>query len=172
MSPPVKKTPTTFEMWARVSTLLTTLYETVDELEDMFPGQKFTPDGHLVGSIGEVIAAYMFDLSLFPNSYAGHDAETKDGKLVQIKFTQGNSSVAIRSEPDHLVVLRLTSERDVEVVFNGPGSEPWNTAGKRQSNGQRSMNLSRLRKLNVTVDVSAQIPIINRLDLKERPHDH
>ncbi|MEX0827865.1 MAG: hypothetical protein WD005_02830 [Haliea sp.] len=171
MTQPVEQTPTTSPKWANVSTLLTTLYETVDQLEGMFPGRKFTPDWHLVGSIGEVIAAYMFDLSLFSNSYAGHDAESQDGTLVQIKFTQGNRAAAIRSEPVHLIVLRLTHERDVEIVYNGPGSQPWNTAGKRQSNGQRCMNLSRLRKLNASVAVSAQLPLINTLDLKDSPHE-
>ena len=33
------------------------IYRAVDALEQRHPGRKFTPDGHLVGSIGEVIAA-------------------------------------------------------------------------------------------------------------------
>ncbi len=30
------------------------IYRAVRELEANYPGRKFTPDGHLVGSIGEV----------------------------------------------------------------------------------------------------------------------
>lgn len=33
------------------------IYLAVAELEGLYPGRKFTPDGHLVGSIGEVVAA-------------------------------------------------------------------------------------------------------------------
>ena len=33
------------------------IYRAVEELEAAYPLRKFTPDGHLVGSIGEVIAA-------------------------------------------------------------------------------------------------------------------
>jgi hypothetical protein len=33
------------------------IYRAVQELEERYPGRKFTPDGHLVGSIGEVVAA-------------------------------------------------------------------------------------------------------------------
>jgi len=33
------------------------IYRAVTELEALYPGRKFTPDGHLVGSIGEVVAA-------------------------------------------------------------------------------------------------------------------
>ncbi|WP_155253486.1 DUF6998 domain-containing protein [Bradyrhizobium japonicum] len=36
---------------------VTDIYRAVAELEALYPGRKFTPDGHLVGSIGEVIAA-------------------------------------------------------------------------------------------------------------------
>jgi hypothetical protein len=40
------------------------IYQATAELEALYPGRKFTPDGHLVGSIGEVIAAD--DLGLVP----------------------------------------------------------------------------------------------------------
>jgi len=46
--------------WAEVRALLDSLYGSAERLEALFPGRKFTLDGHLVGSIGEVIAAYMF----------------------------------------------------------------------------------------------------------------
>ena len=54
--------------------LLASLYGIVDRLETLFSSRKFTPDGHLVGSIGEVIAAHMFGLTLLPASYPDHDA--------------------------------------------------------------------------------------------------
>jgi hypothetical protein len=41
------------------------IYRAVAELEKLYPGRKFTPDGHLVGSIGEVIAAEHFGLTLY-----------------------------------------------------------------------------------------------------------
>jgi hypothetical protein len=36
------------------------IYKAVEELEAAYPSRKFTPDGHLVGSIGEVIAGKVF----------------------------------------------------------------------------------------------------------------
>ena len=50
--------------WSEVPALLVALYRVVDRLEAIFPGRKFTPDRHLVGSIGEAVAARMFDLRL------------------------------------------------------------------------------------------------------------
>ena len=43
---------------------VTDIYRAVANLEQLYPGRKFTPDGHLVGSIGEVIAAEYFGLPL------------------------------------------------------------------------------------------------------------
>ena len=46
------------------------IYRAVTELEALYPGRRFTPDGHLVGSIGEVVAAEALGLTLYPMSHA------------------------------------------------------------------------------------------------------
>ena len=76
--------------WSEVPALLGNLYCIVARLEALFPGRKFTPDGHLVGSIGEAMAAHMFDLHLLSAAEPQHDATTaNDQTRVQIKLTQG-----------------------------------------------------------------------------------
>ena len=148
--------------------MLADLYRIVDRLQDLFPGRKFTPDGHLVGSIGEAVAARMFDLSLLRASAEAHDAKTADGRtLVQIKMTQGARGVGLRAEPQHLLVLRLAPDRSVEVVYNGGGRVPWLLAGKEQKNGQRSISLSRLRALDADVAASERLRQRNQVDLRE-----
>ncbi len=77
------------------------LYKILRELEDLFPGRHFTPDGHLVGSIGEVLAEHEYNLELLPASAETHDAVSLCGRMVQIMATQGKS-VDIRAEPEHL----------------------------------------------------------------------
>ena len=122
------------------------LYKITNELENSYPGRKFTIDGHLVGSIGEVIVAEHYGLDLLPNSTKTHDARTKDGKMVQIKATQVKG-IAISSEPDYLIVIRLLSDGSWEEIYNGPGKAAWDNAGKMQKNGQRPISLSKLRSL-------------------------
>ena len=139
------------EHWREVGDLLGSLYRIVDRLEALFPERKFTPDGHLVGSIGGVIAAHMFDLTLLPGSSPEHDAVAADGRKVQIKFTQGTRGAALRAEPEHLLVLRLRADRTVETVYNGKGHVPWSQSGSNQSNGQRPISLARLRAINETI---------------------
>lgn len=143
----------------QLSKLVSQLYRTVGELEQMFPGRKFTPDGHLVGSLGECLVADEFDLELMPASNAGYDAVSRCGKRVEIKATQANS-VAFRSEPEHVIAIKISKNGSFEVVFNGPGSVVWKQfEGKSlPKNGQHQISLSNLKRLNETVALDAQLP--------------
>lgn len=142
-----------------VPRLVRDLYKVVAELESLFEtkNKKFTPDGHLVGSLGEVLAAHAYGLDLYPNSHPGHDAVSKDGREVQIKATQGNRGVALRSKPEHLIVLRIFPNGQSEEIFNGPGDCVWDVCGKRlQKNGQHPVALTTLKKLMDTQVTQAQ----------------
>lgn len=119
------------------------IYRAVEELSAAYPDRKFTPDGHLVGSIGEVVAAEALGLTLYPGSHPGHDAYDDNGD-VQIKMT-GGDSVSLYSTCDRLVVLRIVSPEEAEIVYDGPGAPAWEAAGKMQKNGQRPIRLSKLR---------------------------
>ena len=127
------------------------LYKITNELGSSYPGRKFTIDGHLVGSIGEVIVAEHYGLELLRNSTETHDAVSTEGKYIQIKATQINR-IAISSEPDYLIVIKLFSDGTWEEVYNGPGKLVWENAGKMQKNGQRPISLSKLRCLMNSVD--------------------
>ena len=140
----------------QVPKLIRELYQTVESLRELFPDRPFTLDGHLVGSLGEVIAAYEYKLTLLTPSTEGHDAETADGKQVEIKITQGNR-VAFRSEPKHLLVLKLLQDGSAQEIYNGPGQEPWSQSGKVQKNGQRPISLSKLRELMNSVSDNQRI---------------
>ena len=136
--------------------IIQSLYKCVHKLEDLFPERKFTLDGHIVGSIGEVFAKDMYGLELLPNSTERHDAKTKSGKYVQIKATQGKR-VALRSKPKHLIVLKLNTNGKAEEVYNGPGHLAWKNTGAIQKNGQRSIGLAKLRSLMDSVPTTRQI---------------
>lgn len=124
------------------------IYEAVEELEARYPGRKFTPDGHLVGSIGEVVAAEALGLTLYPASYPGHDAFDARGD-VQIKMTgRTGKSVSLYATCMRLVVLKVVSPQEAEIVYDGPGEPVWAVAGAMGKNGQRVVRLSRLRQMS------------------------
>jgi hypothetical protein len=126
-----------------MASLVRQLYKIAGQLSEA-TDRSFTPDGHMVGSLGEVMAASMYGLELLRQSAERHDA--KKGNLhIQIKAT-GADRVSLSSQPEHLVVLKVENGEGIE-IFNGPGKLPWEQAGKLQKNGQKQISLSKLKKL-------------------------
>ena len=134
------------------------LYDQVQALEELFPGRRFTLDGHLVGSLGEVLAAEYYNLELLPASTPVHDATGPAGQMVQIKATQ-RSSVGLRSKPDYLLVLKMEPDGSFSELYNGPGAAVWKQCGKLQSNGQRAISASRLQTLAESVPPAKRLPM-------------
>jgi hypothetical protein len=66
--------------------LIQELYATVGRLENMFPGRHFTPDGHLIGSIGEALASYYYGVELHRASFErdGSFEEVYNGPGAQV----------------------------------------------------------------------------------------
>lgn len=135
------------------------LYEISAELERLFPGRHYTPDGHMIGSIGEALAASYYGLELFTASAETHDAKAADGRLVQVKATQ-ISRIALSSEPQWLLVLRIHRDGTFSEEYNGPGKLAWEHCGKMQKNGQRPISLAKLRILQVEVPDSTRLPVV------------
>ena len=143
-------------MSEQVTQLIKELYEITNKLESLYPGRWFTPDGHLVGSIGEVLVAEKYGLRLLENSSPVHDAISVDGRNVQIKATQINK-IALSSEPEYLIVIHITKSGEWKEIYNGPGKPAWDNAGKIQKNGQRPISLAKLHTLMQQVDPSVSI---------------
>ena len=141
-----------------VATKIKALYEISQELETLFPGRHYTPDGHMIGSIGEALAASYYGLELFPASAETHDAKVADGRLVQIKATQ-ISRISLSSEPQWLLVLRIHRNGTFSEEYNVPEKLAWEHCGKMQKNGQWPISLAKLRILQAEVPNSARLPL-------------
>ena len=150
----------------RVPELIEKLYAIVDEFERLFDGWKFTPDGHLVGSIGEAVASYVYDLEPLKPSKETHDARTRSEprRDVQVKLTGGKKSVGLRGRPDYLIVLQLVDRKRFEEVYNGPGGPAFDKARYSESSGQHSITLHSLRRLNERVDPSHRLVQVRSLE--------
>jgi hypothetical protein len=140
------------------------IYRAVKELESMFPGRPFTPDGHMVGSLGECLVADAYGLDLMTPSNVGYDAISKEGKRVEIKATQARS-VAFRSCPEHTIIIKIYKDGTFEEYFNGPGEVIWRQfEGKKlPSNGQFQISLNRVLALSSSVLDVDRVPKKDRL---------
>jgi hypothetical protein len=138
-----------------VPALIGDLLKTTNRLNELFKGRPFTPDGHLVGSIGEVVAEYIYALTLEPCSTPHIDARTADGRSVQIKLTgeKGTrfgvrwSRSITKSPADYLLCLKLTPKGFVE-IYNGPFPLELLKKRKDTTNGQVSLTVRELAEKN------------------------
>ena len=146
----------------RFQLLVQQLYDIVDELEEMFPGRRFTPDGHMVGSMGECFVADAYGLVLQQASNKGFDAVTDSGIEVEIKTTQ-TDRYSFRHPPEHSIVVKLRRDGSFEEVYNGPGALIWDEFEGRKlpTNGQYQISANKLRRLNEAV---ASSDTVRRVD--------
>ena len=142
----------------KFQSLVKQLYATVNELEQMFPGRHFTPDGHMVGSIGETLVADAYNLELMTASNKGYDAVSSSGQQVEIKATQSKSA-AFRHEPEFAIVIKINPDGTFEEIYNGPGKLVWSQFSEKPlpSNGQYAISLNKLKELNSTVEAAERI---------------
>ena len=141
------------------------LINIVNELERDFPERHFTLDGHLVGSIGEVMAKYYYGVELSEPSSKLHDGVV-NGRRVQIKITQ-QDNIVISGKPDYLLVLYLTNAGDVYEVYNGPGERPWECASKEDIHNNRHMMVNKLMALDCEVALCDRIPFLKDHQLEK-----
>ena len=96
------------------------LVEIVAQLEAEFPGRHFTLDGHLVGSIGEVMAAYYYGIELYAASTEIHDGEVDGKKSIDIDKIQKSDIVGIRKNTFgcEVMVSDRTKYEEMEFVVD------------------------------------------------------
>lgn len=135
------------------------LVKIVSALEKAYPGRHFTLDGHLVGSIGEVLAEYFYGVELYIASTPKHDGYV-DGKEVQIKATQ-RDVVLLGEEPDYLLVLYLANTGAVFEVYNGPGKLAWDSVENKDKRGYKHLRVNKLMELDAEVKDADRIPQVN-----------
>jgi len=146
----------------RFSDLLKQIYTAVAGLEEMFLGRHFTPDEHMVGSIGEAIAAIHYGVELYPPGHRLFDGR-KHGKKIQIKATQRNN-VDLKHGVGSLLVLKLEQDGAFEEIYNSDAERVWKSLARRKATKAGDISISR-RQLRIQQrDVREEEKIARELD--------
>jgi len=124
-----KTTSPCFHIPDKIASAVQKLQKAVEDLADIagHKQKKFTLDGRLVGDIGEVIAASLFDIKLTENQKTGFDAKIASGPnkghRVEVKCRRKSKNIDFKEIPAHLVVLFVKDGDHVaELVYAGSGS--------------------------------------------------
>jgi hypothetical protein len=137
------------------------LLEIVRDLHAEYPIKNFTLDGRLVGDIGEVLVAQYYDLELFEGIVKHHDAQTSDGRKVQIKATMKNALTFPNDHiPDFYLGIVIHQDGTFTEIFNGPGDIAGESIKNRQPSkyNLHSVSVSKLKELNEKVHNEDRIP--------------
>jgi hypothetical protein len=142
-----------------ITEALALIFQAVEDLKREFPDREFTPDGRMVGDLGEVIAWLEYDLRLDDTRRPGHDATTSDGRRVQIKATFQDQLV-FKTVPGHYLGFKLYPNGRHEEIFNGPAQIIHDHYVHRKGIGKKllSFPVSVLCELSRKVQSADRIP--------------
>ncbi|CAI8711791.1 DUF6998 domain-containing protein [Pseudomonas sp. IT-P291] len=149
------------EVQVKLKAALDTLFKAVAMLRDAFPGKPFTPDGRLVGDIGEVVAQLHYQLTLNEGLTKHHDAISDDGRMVQIKTTfSKHLTFPTKHVPDYYLGIKMLADGTYEEIYNGPGRLIYQELASRnpKDNPLHGSLMPMLRRLNQTVLDVDRIP--------------
>jgi len=150
----------------QVPRLISELYRIVAELNRLFKPRPFTPDGHLVGSIGEVVAAYTYGVKLASCSNPGFDGKLQDGRTVEIKLTGRNSINISKTDKyaDCLIALKLDPNSGFIEVYAGEFPEELIKSKTINKRGFTAVTVKTLQSRNpATINQGNRLSELNAL---------
>lgn len=128
--------------------------------------RPFTPDGRMVGDIGEVAAANLYQVSLH-NIGRSHWDGVCGERHMQIKATSGNDTY-LKEAPKEgfadglLMVFKIDrNSGDCECVYNGDIQRVWDYLENKKLDrtGAKQITLDRLKELQASVPRKDMIPL-------------
>jgi len=140
------------------------IYKAVKSLTKRY-GRKFTPDGVLLGTLGEVLAEEKYDLKLLSPKTKDFDATDCRGRKVQIRCNQRNTTPIKKGATKGVfLALKLLPDGSIKEIFNGPASAVHQLTVGRKADSAGFVELShdKLRKLMESVPESKMIPLRRR----------
>ncbi len=138
----------------------------IEHLKEIYgdTGRKFSMDGRMVGDIGEVIAANVYDIKLTKGIEKGHDA-LWGNKKVQIKATYGNGSLGFSKQYKDMYYIGLqlfkepdTNGRIYKEIYNGAGAAIYNYLCENKQGLKKIEDLEKGTLISITLSDLMKVP--------------
>jgi hypothetical protein len=142
------------------------MFDAQRQLREAFPKRLFTPDGRMIGDIGEAIAEITYQVTVDSTSRAHWDGKREDicegCTEVQIRATQ-KSDTYMKEPPDdgRLLVFKIFSDGSWICCYNGDARGVWNSleAKKANKSGEKFISLEALIELDRGVENCQRVPL-------------
>lgn len=132
-----------------IAKALESIFYGISHLKDSFPGREFTIDGRLVGDIGEIIAALVYEIDLDEVSQPAHDGTISGGGRVQIKATF-QDALTFKTVSEYYLGIKINRNGSFEEIYNGPGQPIYDHYSHRAGIGEKLLRFpnSQLKALS------------------------
>lgn len=104
---------------AAVQHMLASIFTAQRALRALAPEFRWTGLGNLLGDFGEFVAISHYGLTKAPGGSSGFDAETPDGRTVQIKTNYHANQIGFRGEADLLLVVGVNPDGTWSEIYFG-----------------------------------------------------
>jgi len=144
-----------------IAKALESIFSGISHLKDSFPGRQFTIDGRLVGDIGEVIAAMVYEIELDEVSQPIHDGTASNGGRVQIKATF-QDALTFKKVPEYYLGIKINRNGTFEEIYNGPGQPIFDHYSHRSGIGKKLLRFPNAQLKVLSAKVSDEQRIFTR----------
>jgi hypothetical protein len=119
-----------------------------------------TPDGHLLGAIGQIAAKIAFGVTFGSKKDEHNCSISFNGRQLDIQVrTTGKTSIALRAEPEYLIAIKIANYGAIDLIYSGPGHHVWDMV-KHQKAQQKTASVLQLRQASQHVITADVIPIL------------
>jgi hypothetical protein len=142
------------------------MFEAQKELHKVFPKKPFTPDGRMIGDIGEAIAELTYQVAIDKCLRKHWDGKREDVCAgcpeVQVRATQKDVGY-VKESPDDgcLLVFKIFPDGTWECCYNGNTARVWRSLDAKKVNraGEKFIGLDALRELDRAVGEGERVAL-------------
>ena len=111
--------PISDQITKAVQSTFASVVKTRNTLKILAPEFRWTIGGNLVGDFGEFIAITEYSLLQAPKGSKDFDAQTVDGKTVQIKANHEAAMIGYRGQADLMLVIQIQDDGEWKELYFG-----------------------------------------------------
>ena len=132
--------------------IMDTVFSAQNALRTLAPEFKWAGLGNLLGDYGECVGIDYYNLKKAPPGANGYDAQTEEGKTVQIKTNHAASMIGFRGDADLLLVLHVNEKGEWNEIYYGDFKTAKNVSNYSKRDNKQTITITKLSSLKKEID--------------------
>src|SRR4030042_3640788 len=130
-----------------VQAILASIFSSQKALKALAPDYKWAGLGNLLGDFGELVATDHYGLKRAASGSGDYDAETKDGKKVQIKTNYAAKQIGFRGKADLLLAIHVNGDGTWEEIYYGDFNKVLKQTRRSERDNKNMIAITKLRQI-------------------------